>query len=133
MQSAFEKEILQLLLRFRSWLTSHDRAVLIGLLFAIPPIPPVPFIGFLLALFNYKLWKQHKLDGHEIGLIRISLVSSIISSAIAIVFLFLAVHLITVSAVESGEVAKRILDVILHYLRTVTDLFVFQKHGEIAL
>ena len=39
MKSAIEKEIVSLLIRFRYWLQTHDRGVILGLILSIPPIP----------------------------------------------------------------------------------------------
>jgi hypothetical protein len=133
MQSAFEKELLQLLYRLRAWLASHDRAVLISLILSIPPVPPVPFLGFLMALFNYRLWKQHKLENHEIGLIRWALILSTISSAIAIGLVFLIAHLLSTSTFESSEFAARIWDALRHYLLMISKLLPLQKHSEVVI
>ena len=133
MQSAFEKEVFQLAHRFRSWLTSHDRVVLIGLVLSIPPIPPIPFVGFLLALFNYRLWKQHKLERHEICLIRCSLAISTISSIAAVGLVWLVIHLITSSSAEGSQIVYRIWDAVLHYLNTIAGLSPFRKHSEVSI
>lgn len=133
MQSAFEKEILQLLYRFRAWLASHDRGVLISLILSTPPIPPVPFAGFLLALFNYRLWKQHKLERHEIGLIRLALALSVVSSATAVGLIFLVIHLLSSATVEGNELAAHIWDALQHYMLVITKLSPFQKHSEVVI
>ena len=110
MQSAFEKATLLLLERLRGWLASHDRVVLLGLLFSIPPLPPLPMVGFLLSLINYRLWKQHKLDAGEIGLIRLALIISTLSSAVAVGLVFLVVNFLNGTLSDGPEIVSRLWD-----------------------
>lgn len=131
MQSAFEKEIVHLMLRFRGWLASHDRAVLIGLVFAIPPVPPVPILGLLISLFNYRLWKQHKLENHEIGLIRWALVLSVISSILALALVWIVIQVVT--TVDAHALAAKGGDTVVNYVQRLFDLLPFRRRGEISI
>lgn len=117
MQSALEKEILQVLLRFRAWLDTHDRAVLLGLVLSIPPIFPVPIIGLSLALFHYRLWKLHRLEKDEISVIRISLLLSTLSSVAAICLVYFVFNLASTSSVEGAGFLMKIWGVLVSYLQ----------------
>jgi hypothetical protein len=131
MQSALEKEIVQLLIQFRSRLASHDRGVLIGLLFAIPPIPPVPLLGLFISLFNYWLWKQHKLEAHEIGLIRWALVLSVISSALAVCLIFLIIHVASMAG--SNDIIPAIIDIVKGYFHRLMGWLPFHERTEVFM
>lgn len=129
MQSAFEKETLLLLERFRGWLASHDRVVLLGLLFSIPPLPPLPIVGLFLSLINYRLWKQHKLDVGEIGLIRLALIISTLSSAIAIGLVFLVVNFLNGTLSDGPELILRFWDALRQLFRSTIDQLPLHKSG----
>jgi len=60
--SALEQELRRLFGRLRANLVGHDRGVLFGFLLCLVPVPPVALIGIAISAFNYKLWKDHKLD-----------------------------------------------------------------------
>lgn len=129
MQSAFEKEALLLLERFRRWLDSHDRVVLLGLLFAIPPLPPLPIVGLFLSLINYRLWKQHKLDTGEIGLIRLALIISTLSSAVAVGLMFLVVNFLNSSLSDGPEIISRFLDALRYFFQSTINHLPLHKSG----
>lgn len=129
MQSAFEKETLLLLERLRGWLASHDRVVLLGLLFSIPPLPPLPMVGFLLSLINYRLWKQHKLDAGEIGLIRLALIISTLSSAVAVGLVFLVVNFLNGTLSDGPEIVSRLWDALRHLFQSTIDHLPLHKSG----
>ena len=129
MQSAFEKETLLVLERFRRWLASHDRVVLLGLLFSIPPLPPLPIVGLFLSLINYRLWKQHKLDAGEIGLIRLALVFSIVSSAVAVGLVVLVVNFLNGTLLDVPEIILRLLDALRHFFQSTIDHLPIHKPG----
>ena len=129
MQSAFEKETLLLLERLRGWLASHDRVVLLGLLFSIPPLPPLPMVGFFLSLINYRLWKQHKLDAGEIGLIRLALIISTLSSAVAVGLVFLVVNFLNGTLSDGPEIVSRLWDALRHLFQSTIDHLPLHKSG----
>ena len=131
MKSAIEQEIIGLLVRFRYWLRSHDRGVILGLIFSIPPIPPVPLIGLSLSLFNYVLWKKGKLGSHEITLIRTSLLISLISFCLAFALVYLVI-----SFVSNPETSNLVADFFSHQYERVRSLFMFflsRKNTEVYL
>lgn len=133
MQSAFEKETLLLLQRLKGWLASHDRVVLLGLLFSIPPLPPLPIVGFFLSLINYRLWKQHKLDAGEIVLIRLALIFSILSSAIAIGLVMLVVNFLNNSVAEGREVIPWLWDGLRHLFQSTKDHLPLRQAGVVSV
>lgn len=131
MKSAFEKEIVSLLIRFRYWLQTHDRGVILGLILSIPPIPPVPLLGLGLSLFNYVLWKRHRLDDHEIPLIRIALCISLVSTTLAAALVYGVVSVIvspTTNAVL-GDLATHVIE----KLHTLFQFFSSRNRVEVSL
>jgi len=68
--SALEREFQHGLIRLRDFFKSHDRGVLLGLIFGCIPLPPLALIGFFISLLNLWLWKNHKLNYDEIRIIR---------------------------------------------------------------
>ena len=133
MQSAFEKETLLLLQRLKGWLASHDRVVLLGLLFSIPPLPPLPIVGFFLSLINYRLWKQHKLDVGEIVLIRLALIFSILSSAVAIGLVMLVVNFLNNSVADGREAIPWLWDVLRHLFQSTKDHLPLRQAGVVSV
>lgn len=133
MQSAFEKETLLLLERFRGWLTSHDRVVLLGLLFSIPPLPPLPIVGLFLSLINYRLWKQHKLEAAEIGLIRLALFFSILSSAVSVGLVLLVVNFLNGALSDGREIFPALWDTLRHFFQSTIDHLPLHKPGVVSV
>lgn len=132
MKSAFEKEIFSALIRFRYWLQAHDRGVIIGLILAIPPIPPVPLLGLGLSLFNYVLWKRNRLGNHEISLIRIALLVSLISTTLAATLVYVVADFIFSPATNSivGDIATLVIEKLRHLLY---HLLPFNNRVEVTL
>lgn len=133
MQSAFEKETLLLLERFRGWLGSHDRVVLLGLLFSIPPLPPLPIVGFFLSLVNYRLWKQHKLEADEIVLIRLALFFSILSSAVSVGLVLLVVNFLNGALSDGRAIIPALWDTLRHFFQSAIDHLPLHKPGVVSV
>ena len=131
MQSAFEREVVHLLLRLRATMASHDRAVLLGLILSVIPVPPLPLAGLLLSAFNYRLWKQHKLDLREIRLIRMSILLAVLSCAIAACLLVFGVKLMEM--IDITDVLARGAESIGNVLHRLYDLVTFRRRGEITI
>ena len=131
MKSAIEKEIVSLLIRFRYWLQTHDRGVILGLILSIPPIPPVPLLGLGLSLFNYVLWKRHRLGDQEIPLIRIALCISLVSTTLAAALVYGVISVIaspTTNAVLGDLVAH-----VIEKLHTLFQFFSSRDRVEVSL
>ena len=78
-KSVLETEALSTLHRWRSAISTHDRAVVLGFVLSLPPLFPVALCGFLLSSLNYLLWKQGKLEIFEERLIKKSLLIGFIN------------------------------------------------------
>lgn len=94
MQSALEVEIQQRLRDIAIWLRSHDRGVLFALLVSIPPFPPLPILGFVLSLINFWLWRGDRLAASEGQLIKITMVLSVITTALGVILTMYIVTLL---------------------------------------
>ena len=89
--SALEKELLNSLLNFRSWLRGHDRGVIIGCAISCIPLPPITLIGLIVGYANHIFLKNGKLDNYEKRLIKIGIVIGIVNLVIGlglVIYLF---------------------------------------------
>ena len=111
-QSAIEHEISNIGRNFINWLRSHDRGVLLGLLFSITPFPVASLLGTLIDLTNLVLVRTGRLRSGEARLISISLLIAIVNT-ILVSWLILAIYafLSTRYSPLTGE------SIILHGLR----------------
>jgi hypothetical protein len=87
--SALEKELISFLYNFRSWLRSHDRGVLIGVVISCIPIPPITLVGLLVGCANHYFQKNGKLGVYENRIIKIGLVIGIVNLVIGLGIVFL--------------------------------------------
>lgn len=76
-KSAIEKELFDAALNLKSWINSHDRGVIIGVLMACIPLLPVTTLGLILCVFNKILLNQGKLNLYEAQLIKNGIIISI--------------------------------------------------------
>lgn len=77
---------------WRTSLSTHDRGVTFGLLLSLVPLFPVALFGLLTCSLNYALWKQGKLDLHELAWIKRGLVIGLLNSLIGIAVLAVLIH-----------------------------------------
>lgn len=66
------------------WVRSHDRFVVIGLLFSLLPLPPACFAGLLISLANAWLLRSGSLPLGEARSIRLALLLGTVNSALAV-------------------------------------------------
>lgn len=85
--SALEREFQHGMIRLRGFFKSHDRGVLLGLIFGCIPLPPLTLIGFFISLFNLWLWKNNKLNYDEIKIIRPALMIATLNILLSILLL----------------------------------------------
>ncbi len=87
-RSVLEIEALSTLHRWKSAISRHDRAVVLGFVLSLPPLFPVALCGFLLSSLNYSLWKQGKLELFEEGLIKRGLLIGFINLWLGLLLLY---------------------------------------------
>ncbi len=63
--SAFERAVMESLLRCVQALQRHDRFVIIGLLLSLFPLPPACFAGWLLSLMHRRFLRTGRLPASE--------------------------------------------------------------------
>ncbi len=93
-QSALEQECIRRISEWKSALSTHDRGVTFGLLLSLVPLFPVALFGLLTCSLNYALWKQGKLDLHELPWIKRGLVIGLLNSVVGIAVLAVLIHLL---------------------------------------
>ncbi len=86
-RSALETEVLSTLLRWKSTVSTHDRAVILGFVLSLPPLFPVALAGLLLGALNYWLLKQGKLEIFAAGLIKKGLLIAFINTLLGLLLL----------------------------------------------
>lgn len=82
-ESAFERSLAEGIFALRGSIRRHDRFVVMGLVFSLVPLPPACFVGLLLSVVNAWLLWSGRLGRQEMRLVLLSLVLSVVSSALA--------------------------------------------------
>lgn len=86
--SAIERELQNGFIRLRGFFKSHDRGVVLGLIFSCIPLPPLALIGFFISLLNLWIWKNHKLNYDEIKIIRPALMIAALNILLGTLILY---------------------------------------------
>ena len=99
-RNALDHDIRVKLARLRTRFRSHDRGVLLGLVFSIVPIPPVAFVGLVIGLLNLRLLSRDALPPGERRLVRLSIAASVVSLVVGTA-LFVAVGWLVLHSVST--------------------------------
>lgn len=100
MQSGLEIYITQKLYTLRSWVRERDRAVVIGAGLSFVPIFPACVFGFLISAMNLFLIHRGITRRSDQRLVEISLIVSVIFSAIWLTLIFVYGHAVISALIE---------------------------------
>ena len=90
-KSALEMAVLNMLIKFKAAIATHDRAVVLGFAFSLLPILPLAICGVLIGGVNYLLWRKGELEVFEGAFIRKGLLLGLINLCIGILLLKLLI------------------------------------------